>query len=171
MALPITYNVRNVRVRWQVTLLAVCGIALVVAVFAVLMSMAEGFRRTLRATGRTDNAIIVQRGIRTKWHRDGKGQGHHQGWKIREQRETESFGSSHIGIRSKFCQNAGKNLSIFRNSENSRTSQNFLERSAKSREKIIKIGSNFDENCLSMKIFYRNSNKTRNKFDEVLRIF
>jgi putative ABC transport system permease protein len=62
VALPISYNVRNVRVRWQVTLLAVSGIALVVAVFAVLMSMSEGFRLSLRATGRADNALIVQRG-------------------------------------------------------------------------------------------------------------
>ncbi len=45
MALPLSYNVRNVRVRWQLTLLAIGGIALVVAVFAVLMSMSEGFAR------------------------------------------------------------------------------------------------------------------------------
>ncbi len=38
------------------------GIALVVAVFAVLMSMSEGFRAALKSTGRTDNAIVVQRG-------------------------------------------------------------------------------------------------------------
>jgi putative ABC transport system permease protein len=62
MALPLYYNVRNVRVRWQVTLLAIGGVALVVAVFAVLMSMSEGFRAALRSTGRTDNAIVVQRG-------------------------------------------------------------------------------------------------------------
>jgi putative ABC transport system permease protein len=62
MALPLYYNLRNVRVRWQLTLLAVGGIALVVAVFAVLMSMSEGFATALRTTGRSDNAIIVQRG-------------------------------------------------------------------------------------------------------------
>ena len=62
MALPISYNVRNVRVRWQLTLLAVGGIALVVAVFAVLMSMSEGFAAALRSTGRPDNAMVVQRG-------------------------------------------------------------------------------------------------------------
>ena len=33
-----------------------------VAVFAVLMSMSEGFAPALRATGRRDNAMIVQRG-------------------------------------------------------------------------------------------------------------
>ncbi len=62
MALPLYYNLRNVRIRWQVTMLAVGGIALVVAVFAVLMSMCEGFRVALKSTGRTDNGIIVQRG-------------------------------------------------------------------------------------------------------------
>ncbi|HET8646638.1 MAG TPA: FtsX-like permease family protein [Vicinamibacteria bacterium] len=62
MALPLSYNIRNIRVRWQVTLLAVSGIALVVAVFAVLMAMSEGFRATLRSTGRPDNVMIVQRG-------------------------------------------------------------------------------------------------------------
>jgi putative ABC transport system permease protein len=62
MAIPLSYNVRNVRVRWQLTLLAISGIALVVAVFAVLMSMSEGFKAALRSTGRPDNAIVVQRG-------------------------------------------------------------------------------------------------------------
>ena len=62
MALPLYYNVRNVRVRWQVTLLSIVGIALVVAVFAALLSMTAGFETTLKSTGRQDNAIIVQRG-------------------------------------------------------------------------------------------------------------
>jgi ABC-type lipoprotein release transport system permease subunit len=62
MALPLSYNVRNLRVRWRVTLLAVFGIALVVAVLMVLLAMSEGFATALRATGRRDNAIIVQRG-------------------------------------------------------------------------------------------------------------
>jgi putative ABC transport system permease protein len=62
MALPLTYNVRNLRVRWQVTLLAIFGIALVVSVLTVLMAMSEGFATALRSTGRTDNAVVVQRG-------------------------------------------------------------------------------------------------------------
>ena len=44
------------------TLLAISGIALVVAVFAVLMSMSEGFAAALRATGTDQNAMVVQRG-------------------------------------------------------------------------------------------------------------
>ena len=62
MPLPLVYNVRSVRVRWPVALLAVFGIALVVAVFAVLMAMSQGFRAALRGTGRLDNAIVVSRG-------------------------------------------------------------------------------------------------------------
>jgi len=62
MALPLSYNVRNVRIRWRVTLLALVGIALVVSVFVVLLAMSAGFETTLRSTGRTDNVIIVQRG-------------------------------------------------------------------------------------------------------------
>ena len=62
MPLPLVYNVRSVRVRWPVALLAVFGIALVVAVFAVLMAMSQGFATALRGTGRLDNAIVVSRG-------------------------------------------------------------------------------------------------------------
>ena len=62
MALPLSYNIRNVRVRWQVTLLAISGIALVVAVMAILLSMSAGFQSALRSTGQPDNAMVVQRG-------------------------------------------------------------------------------------------------------------
>ncbi len=62
MALPLSYNVRNLIVRWKVTLLAVGGIALVVAVMLVLVAMSNGFRAALRSTGETDNAIVIQRG-------------------------------------------------------------------------------------------------------------
>ena len=44
------------------TVLAICSIALVVAVVDVLMSMSEGFATTLRSTGRPDNVIILERG-------------------------------------------------------------------------------------------------------------
>jgi putative ABC transport system permease protein len=62
MALPISYNVRNLIVRWRVTMLAIGAIALVVAVLIVLFAMANGFRIALQATGATDNAVLTQRG-------------------------------------------------------------------------------------------------------------
>jgi putative ABC transport system permease protein len=62
MAIPLSYNVRNVRSRWQVSLLAVIGIALVVTVFVALMAMRTGFQHALRSTGLPENAMVVQRG-------------------------------------------------------------------------------------------------------------
>ena len=62
MALPISYNVRNLRSRWKVTLLAIFGIALVVAAFVTILSMARGFSIALSSTGSDNNAIVTQRG-------------------------------------------------------------------------------------------------------------
>lgn len=62
MALPFSYNVRNLIVRWRVTTLAIGAIGLVVAVLVVLISMASGFRLALQATGSIENAVLTQRG-------------------------------------------------------------------------------------------------------------
>ncbi|HUD72928.1 MAG TPA: ABC transporter permease [Dongiaceae bacterium] len=62
MALPLSYNVRSLLVRWRVTLLAIGGIALVVAVLVVLSAMSNGFASALAATGDPRNGIVVQRG-------------------------------------------------------------------------------------------------------------
>ena len=62
MALPLSYNIRSLYVRVHVTLLAIGGIALVVAVLTVLIAMAMGFRLALQATGSPENAIVTQRG-------------------------------------------------------------------------------------------------------------
>ena len=66
MALPIVYNVRSLGQRWKVTLLAVLGIALVVAVFVTLLSMEAGFRISLRSTGSPQNGIVTQRGSQSE---------------------------------------------------------------------------------------------------------
>lgn len=66
MALPLSYSVRNLVVRWKVTALATLGIAMVVAVFVALVAMLTGFREALRATGIEENAIVVQRGSQSE---------------------------------------------------------------------------------------------------------
>jgi len=66
MPLPITYNVRSLRVRWKSTLLAIVGISLVVAVFVGLLSMSSGFRLALRATGSPQNGIVLQKGSQSE---------------------------------------------------------------------------------------------------------
>jgi putative ABC transport system permease protein len=74
MALPIVYNVRSLAQRWKVTLLAVFGIALVVAVFVTLLAMEAGFRISLRSTGSPLNGIVTQRGSQselTSWMQIG----------------------------------------------------------------------------------------------------
>ncbi len=63
MALPLSYNLHSLRSRWQVTLFSILGIALASLVLVALSAMASGFRSALRATGRTDNAIVLERGM------------------------------------------------------------------------------------------------------------
>ncbi|MGA1840900.1 MAG: ABC transporter permease [bacterium] len=61
LRIPIAYNIRNLRVRWVSTLVALTGIAGVVTVFVAMLSMAKGFQETLKATGSETN-IMVRRG-------------------------------------------------------------------------------------------------------------
>lgn len=62
MALPLTYNVRNVLVRWRTTLFTVLGITLVVAVYVLLQSMAAGIEKSSASTGDVRNIMIVRKG-------------------------------------------------------------------------------------------------------------
>ena len=62
-ALAITgLNIRSIPERWASSLVIVIGLAGVVAVFTALLAMAAGFESTLKATGRTDAAIIMRGG-------------------------------------------------------------------------------------------------------------
>lgn len=62
MAIPITYNVRSLRVRWTSTIVAVLGIAGTVGVFVAMMSLAKGFQMTLIGSGSPSNAIVMRAG-------------------------------------------------------------------------------------------------------------
>ena len=55
-------SVRSIPDRWAPSLVIVIGLAGVVAVFTALLAMAAGFESTLKATGRTDMAIILRGG-------------------------------------------------------------------------------------------------------------
>lgn len=55
-------NLRSIPQRWGPSLVIVIGLAGVVAVFTALLAMSEGFQSTLKATGRTDNAIVMRGG-------------------------------------------------------------------------------------------------------------
>ncbi len=62
MAIPLSYNIRSVVVRWPAALVAVLGIAGTVGVFVAMLSMARGFQATLVASGSPRNAIIRRAG-------------------------------------------------------------------------------------------------------------
>ncbi len=58
----IVINIKSIPERWASSLVIVVGLAGVVAVFTALLAMATGFEMTLKASGRTDVAIIMRGG-------------------------------------------------------------------------------------------------------------
>jgi putative ABC transport system permease protein len=62
-ALAITgISIRSIPERWAPSLVIIVGLAGVVAVFTALLAMAAGFESTLKATGRTDAALVLRGG-------------------------------------------------------------------------------------------------------------
>ncbi len=62
MAIPLSYNIRSVRVRWTSTVVALLGIAGTVGVFIAMLAMARGFKATLVASGSPGNAMLRRAG-------------------------------------------------------------------------------------------------------------
>src|SRR5215469_15676616 len=62
MAIPVVYNLRSVKARWNSAIVAVLGIAGTVGVFIAMLSLARGFQATLVASGSEDNAMIMRAG-------------------------------------------------------------------------------------------------------------
>ena len=60
--IPLKYNLRSMRVRFTATMVAVLGIAGVVAVFLAMLAMARGFSETLKSSGSEGNAIVLRGG-------------------------------------------------------------------------------------------------------------
>jgi putative ABC transport system permease protein len=66
VAIPLAYNIRSARERWQSSLVAVLGIAGTVAVFIAMLALARGFKATVASSGLPQNAIIQQAGSDTE---------------------------------------------------------------------------------------------------------
>lgn len=62
MAIPIIYNLRSAKERWNSAVVAILGIAGTVGVFVAMLSLAKGFKATLVASGSPDNAIVLRTG-------------------------------------------------------------------------------------------------------------
>src|SRR5215510_14135072 len=61
MALVTSYNLRSMLVRKGTATMTALGIAMVVAVFVMTLSIAQGFRATLVTSGSPQNAIIMRK--------------------------------------------------------------------------------------------------------------
>ena len=62
MALPLTYNLRNVLVRWRATAATILGVASVVTVYLLMQAMAAGLEKSSMNTGDPRNVMIVRKG-------------------------------------------------------------------------------------------------------------
>jgi len=62
VGIPISYSFRNLWTRRLTTVLTASGMALVVFVFAAILMLAEGLRKTLVETGSYDNVIVIRKG-------------------------------------------------------------------------------------------------------------
>jgi putative ABC transport system permease protein len=66
MAIPLKYNIRSLLVRRVSTAMTAGGIALVVAVFVIVMAMVVGLGSAISDTGSPDNVVVVRKGSTTE---------------------------------------------------------------------------------------------------------
>lgn len=66
MAIPVTYVARNLWARRLTTLLTASGLALVVFVFATVLMLDAGLKKTLVSTGEHDNVVVIRKGAETE---------------------------------------------------------------------------------------------------------
>ena len=62
MAIPLSYNLRNLRVRLTTTIMTALGVALTVAVLLGILAMVNGLRGALEVTGHPRQTIILRQG-------------------------------------------------------------------------------------------------------------
>ena len=61
MKIPLSYSFRNLWTRRLTTVLTASGMALVVFVFAAMLMLSEGLRKTLVETGSYDNVVVIRK--------------------------------------------------------------------------------------------------------------
>jgi putative ABC transport system permease protein len=66
MAVPFKYSMRSVLVRRISTIMTGCGIALVVAVFVIVMALVAGLDAAIEDAGSPDNMVVLRRGATTE---------------------------------------------------------------------------------------------------------
>lgn len=59
---PLSYNYRNLRVRWKTTLMTASGFTLVVAALVVMLAFINGIESACATTGEAENVILIGKG-------------------------------------------------------------------------------------------------------------
>jgi putative ABC transport system permease protein len=62
MAIPLSYNLRNLRVRKTTTIMTALGIALTVSVLLAVMALVAGLRQAFETTAHPLNVLVVRKG-------------------------------------------------------------------------------------------------------------
>src|SRR5215471_2785334 len=62
MAIPVTYNLRNLVVRKTTTIMTALGIGLTVAVLLAILALVGGLRSSLQASGNPLNILVLRKG-------------------------------------------------------------------------------------------------------------
>ena len=62
MAIPLSYNVRNLRLRKSLTVMTALGIALTVATAVFIMALLAGLGRAFATTGDPLNVLMLRKG-------------------------------------------------------------------------------------------------------------
>src|SRR5262245_15505474 len=60
---PLAYNLRNLAVRWNTTLLTASAFTLVVSLLTVMLAFANGMERLTEASGHPGNVIVLSAGV------------------------------------------------------------------------------------------------------------
>ncbi len=66
MAIPLSYNLRNLRERKTHTIMTALGLALTVAVALSVLALVDGLRQTFRASGDPLNILVLRKGATTE---------------------------------------------------------------------------------------------------------
>ena len=66
MAIPLSYNLRNLRVRKTTTLMTALGIALTVAVLLAVLALLHGLNTSLKSTGDPLDVLVLRKGANSE---------------------------------------------------------------------------------------------------------
>ncbi|HEY7427736.1 MAG TPA: FtsX-like permease family protein [Gemmataceae bacterium] len=59
---PLSYNYRNLKVRWKTTLMTALGFTLVVAALVVMLAFVNGIRQVCATSGEPENVLLLSKG-------------------------------------------------------------------------------------------------------------